>query len=234
MDARESLLKAKRTLGGYLSMPPWDAEALELRGTLHDQAPPPPDIEELTKLALNYRPDLNAYRIGVGFAMADLKLQRANRFADAYLLYQPYTFQSNAPTHLHSPTSWALGITMPVPLYNRNQGNIERARMNIAQTQVQLTALERQVMIDVRQAQREYEVTRAYVDRFERGVLVTARAALDDTRALFLAGELPDVTRFLAAQKEYNDLVRQYRDTAIRHRRSMIGLNTAVGSWVLP
>ncbi len=234
MDARESLLKAQRALGGYFNMPPEDAEAIRLRGSLRDDAPPPPGIEELTRIALTSRPDIVAYRIGVGFAHADLKLQEANRFADAYLLYQPYTFQSNVPVGLKSATSWALGITMPVPLYNRNQGNIERSKLNITQTRIQLAALERQVSIEVRQAQREYEVTRAYLDRFERSVLVSAHAALDDTRKLFVAGELPDVTRFLAVQKEYNDTVRQYRDTALRHRRSMIGLNTAVGSRVLP
>ncbi len=234
MDAREALLKAQRTLGGFLNMPPDAAEAIKLRGTIRDTAPPPPGIEELTQIAMTSRPDLTAFRLGVGFAHADLKLQEANRFADAYLLYQPYTFQSNAPMHLKSPTSWALGITMPVPLYNRNQGYIQRAKLNISQTNIQLAALERQVSIEVRQAQREYEMTKAYLDRFERSVLVSAHAAMEDTRKLFVAGELPDVTRFLAVQKEYNDTVRQYRDTAIRHRRSMIGLNTAVGCRVLP
>jgi cobalt-zinc-cadmium efflux system outer membrane protein len=234
MDAQEALLKALRTLGGYLNMPPEAAEAIKLRGSLRDAAPPPPGIEELTQIALSSRPDLIAYRLGVGFAHADLRLQEANRFADAYLLYQPYTFQSNAPLHLKSATSWALGITMPVPLYNRNQGNIQRAKLNISQTQIQLASLERQASIEVRQAQREYEMTKTYLDRFERSILVAAHAAMEDTRKLFVAGELPDVTRFLAVQKEYNDTVRQYRDTAIRHRRSMIGLNTAVGCRVLP
>ena len=233
MDAEEALLKAKRTLGGYWNLPPDAAEGLEVRGSLRDTAPPPPGIEELTRMALECRPDVVAYRLGVGFAMADLKLQEANRFADAYLLYQPYTFQSNAPMGLKSATSWAVGITMPVPLYNRNQGNIQRASLNISQTQIQLAALQRQVTIDVRQAQREYEVTRAYVDRFEAACSPRpGRRSM--MRKLFVAGELPDVTHFLAVQKEYNDLVRMYRDTAIRHRRSMIGLNTAVGSRVLP
>ena len=62
------------------------------------------------------------------------RLARANRFADAYLLYQPFTYQNNAPFGTQSATSWALGITVPLPVYNRNQGNIERARINIHQS----------------------------------------------------------------------------------------------------
>ena len=85
-----------------------------------------------------------SYRLGVEAALANVKLQRANRFSDAYLLYQPYTFQNNAPYGRQSGTSWALGITVPLPVYNRNQGNIDRARINVTQTQQQLAFLERQ------------------------------------------------------------------------------------------
>ena len=53
------------------------------------------------------RPDVLANRLGVDYAAAGVRLQRANAYSDAYLLYQPYTFQSNAPEHLKSSHSWA-------------------------------------------------------------------------------------------------------------------------------
>ena len=49
------------------------------------------------QLALTSRPDVAAYRLGIAAAEANVGLQRANRFSDAYLLYQPYTYQNNAP-----------------------------------------------------------------------------------------------------------------------------------------
>ncbi len=55
-----------------------------------------------------------------------------------------------------------------------------------------------------------------------------------DSSRLYEEGETPDVTTFLNVQQRFNDLVRLYRDTAVRHRRSMFGLNTAVGSRILP
>ena len=67
----------------------------------------------------------------------------ANRYQDAYLLYQPYTFQNNAPFGKKSATSWALGVTVPLPVYNRNQGNIERARLNVDQSRIELAGIER-------------------------------------------------------------------------------------------
>ncbi len=145
--------------------------ALELRASLRDDAPPPPAATNSSRLALRCRPDVVAYRIGVNVANAALKLQKANRYADAYVLLQPYTFQNNSPTRQSSAYSYAVGVTVPLPLYNRNQGNIERAKVNIEQTQVQLNALERQVVTEVRQAEREYQTTRDYLARLEASVL---------------------------------------------------------------
>ena len=43
------------------------------------------------------------------------------------------------------------------------------------------------------------------------------------------------MVHFLNAQAlERRYLVRQYRDTLIRHRRNMLDLNTAVGQRILP
>ncbi|HWE34964.1 MAG TPA: TolC family protein [Isosphaeraceae bacterium] len=233
MDAEESLRRANRTLGALLEIPPDRAEGIELRGTIHDVAPGPPPIGELTALALATRPDLAAYRLGVRRAEDNVRLQKANRFSDVYLLYQPYTFQNNAPLGLKSATSWALGMTVPLPVYDRNQGNIERARLNVSQTKVELTDRERQAVVEVRQAEREYAVTRAAVARIETELLPAAERVYRDTKGLYLAGEEGAIV-FLNAQREYNDVLRQYRDTLARHRRAMLRLNTAVARRVLP
>ncbi len=233
-DAEEAVRRAKRALGVILNIPPFEAETIELRASLRDSAPPPPSGDELIAMALRCRPDLLAYRIGVPYAKASLELQKANRYADAYVLLQPYTFQNNAPTHQKSAYSFAVGVTVPLPIHNRNQGNIERARININQTQVQLDAFVRQVTNEVVQAEREYTTTRAYLTRLETNVLPTSQKVVANTRRLLTAGELVEVTVLLNTQREANDIVRQFRDTAVRHRRSMFNLNTAVGQRILP
>ncbi len=234
LDAEEALLNAKRAFGVILNMTPLEAEALELRASLRVDEPPLPPSEELAAMALRCRPDVVASRIGVNYANAGLRLQKANRYADAYVLLQPYTFQNNSPNHLKSSYSYAVGATVPLPLYNRNQGNIERAKINIQQTQVQLENIERQVINEVRQAERAYLTTRDLLNRLETKVLPVSKKSVDDTRELFARGEQTDVTILLDVQRRANDIVRQYRDAAVRHRRSMFNLNTAVGQRLLP
>ena len=234
-DAKEGLRKALVALGGYLNLAPDRAEGIQIRASLKELEPPIPPIEELTALALSCRPDVRAYREGINVARASLKLEERNRFADAYVLYQPYTFQNLAYLpNTHSATSWALGVTIPLPVFNRNQGRIARAKINIEQSVVQLQAVERMAIEQVRDAEREYVRTKGFLEDLDRGVIPPARKAMADTEKLFTEGEKPDVTVYLDVQKRYNDLVRLYRDTAVRHRRSMFGLNTAVGARILP
>lgn len=232
-DAEEFLLQKKRTLGELLFLTPEESEQLELRGTIGDRGPPPPSREELYQIALSCRPDLAAYQLGIQAAEANVQLQRANRFSDAYLLYQPYTFQNNAPYRTESATSWAVGLTVPFPIFNRNQGNIERARINVYQSGVQLHWLERKVATEVQQALAEYAVSGRTTRTLRTAVLRGLERATEARRRLFEEGEATKFI-FLDAQRKYNDTAKSYLDSAVRHRRSMLTLNTVVGQRILP
>ncbi len=230
---QEAYKRAKRAFGLQLNMPPEEAERLEFRGSIRDAFPPPPPIDELNRLALVNRPDIMSYRLGVDRAKADVNLARANILPDVYLLYQPYTFQDNTYQGLKSPTSWAVGLTVPVPVYNRNQGVIQRSKLNVTQTMIQLTALEKNVLNDVRQAEQAYIVTLAAVRKSEESVLPDAEMVLADSQRLFKQGEY-NVIELLSEIRSFNDVARQYLDSLVAHRRSMLTLNTSLGQRVLP
>lgn len=231
--ARVTLERTKRDLATLLNIPPSEAPRLQLRGRLAAPGPELPPLDELVRIALADRPDLVAQRLGVVRADAEVALARANRFADVYVLYQPYTFQNLAPFGQQSATSYAFGATVPIPIFNRNQGGVLRSRLAFDQSQVQVAALERQVAAEVVDAHRQYTVTRAALAKLEHEVLPTARQHRDDTLRLFVRGD-SDARASYTAQKDYNEVVRVYRDAAVRHRRSMLKLNTAVGRRVLP
>ncbi len=233
MDAEELLRGNKRNLGVLLNLRASQAEALELHGSLHDSFATPPAVDELIRLAMCNRPDVVAYRMGIERAEADVKLANANRMSDVYVLYQPYTFQDNSPFGKQSANSWALGVTVPLPVYNRNQGNIHRAKINVTQARVELAEREQVVENEVRQAERQYALTRAAIARIEGNLLPAARRVRDDAYRLYIQGE-EDAMVYLNAQREFNEAARQYRDMLLRHRRSMLRVNTAVGQRLLP
>lgn len=85
-------------------------------------APPPPPVDQLVAWAMGNRPDLAAYRLGLTRAQADVRLSQANRLPDVFGLYQPFTYQDNAPFKMPSSRSWAAGVTVTLPIFDRNQG----------------------------------------------------------------------------------------------------------------
>ena len=232
-EAAEALDDAREGLGVLLALSPDETARLEPRGGLRDPAPPPPDLEELQAIALECRPDLRAARLGVTRAGAELALQRANRFDDVYLFYDPITIQDNSPYGAPSARSWAMGLTFALPIFNRNQGNIARAESNIGQSKLELSSLERRAVADVRLADRECRRSRAAIEQIERGILPRAATVLAQRREQFAAGAIT-VDDLEGAIDDAAEVSQSLRDAVVRHRRAMLELNTAVGLRILP
>jgi cobalt-zinc-cadmium efflux system outer membrane protein len=233
IEAGETLSDAWRTLAVLLSIPVEQSEGRELRGTLRDVAAATPPVQQLVSTALAARPDLAAFRLGVQRAQADVKLAEANRMENVFLLVQPYTFQDNSPFDARSAHSWALGLTVPLPVFNRNQGNIERAKLGVSQTQIQLVELERRIVAEVVRAERALAVSRQTVERLEKVTVPKSQRSLAAAEQLFRSGEQGQIV-YLNALRDHNDIVRQYRDALVRHRRMMLRLNTTVGQRIVP
>src|SRR5258708_3359942 len=87
------------------------------------------------------RPDVVAAQAALRKADADLNLQKANRVPDPTLLMQ---YEHEPPD---APNSAGLGVSFPIPLWNRNKGNIlaaqstrEQARLALEKTRSQAAA----------------------------------------------------------------------------------------------
>ena len=101
------------------------------------------------------------------------------------------------------------------------------------QTRIETAALERRVKTEVFDAFEEYRISSKALERIEDEILPMAEKVRTDTLTLFSSGEL-EFNDFVAAQREYNDVVRQYRDSLARHRQAALALNTAVGCRIMP
>ena len=103
----------------------------------------------------------------------------------------------------------------------------------MAQTIIELQGREQQVTAEVRRGYLEYMTTHDAVQRYQNNILPRARRIRDDKLLLFQKGR-ESILAFLSAQKEYNDIVRQYLETTVRNRRSALRLNTALGQRIVP
>ena len=232
-EAEGALQGAQQNLALVLNMPLSEAAKIQVRDFIRDVRPLPISKEALVDRAYESRPDMLAMKLAVERSHADVQLGKANGYPDVYLLWQPYTFQNNSYLGVQSPTSWTLGVTATVPLFNRNQGNVRRAKINVYQTELQKESVKRHVQDDVLDAVREFDLSLQNVIRTEEVVLPAAREVRD---AAFRRWQQRAISalEYLDAQRTFNDTVKAFRDALIRHRRAMLDLNTAVGERVLP
>ncbi|HEU5116893.1 MAG TPA: TolC family protein, partial [Isosphaeraceae bacterium] len=227
------LRKVKRQICEMLAFPIEAADSLELRGSLRDYAPALPPDGELVSLALCQRPDLVAQRMEIHRSLRDVDLAMANRFADAYLVYSPWSYRDNSGVSEKSISSWGAGAFITIPLYNRNQGNVRRARITVLQARSELVVAERRAQVEVLNAVEEYRASKRELDEIEREILPAIRRRRDDAQKRYHSAEI-DADKYLSNRRDFNSIVRHYRDTLVRHRRSMLEVNFAVGQRILP
>ncbi len=232
-EATEAFEDAQEGLAVLLNMPANETSRLQPQGILRDSYPPPPPAEELAVIALKCRPDLLAARLGIGRANAELNLQRANRLDDVYLFYDPITIQDNSPFGKPSASSWAVGLTFSLPVFNRNQGNIARAESNVTQTKIELSSLERRAVAEVRLAEREYRRSREALEQIEKSILPRAQEMVRRKTEQLTAGTI-NADDYQDHLDNAAEVTQGHREALFRHRRAMLDLNTAVGLRLLP
>jgi cobalt-zinc-cadmium efflux system outer membrane protein len=231
-EAETALLQARRRLAVLLAIPPDGADRIQLRGSLHDRCPPLPCTNELIRIALQTRPDLIAYRLGLDRAEADVRLARAEAFDNVFLFYTPFNATDFSPQGKQSATGWGLGAIFPVPLFDRNQGDIARARANVTQTELEREVLERRIANEVQYATTECELSRAEVEQYEQEILPSARTLRDEKYHLFTQGR-ESLDALLEIQEDYDEAVRGYLESLVRHRRDMLRLTVVLGQRIL-
>ena len=136
--------------------------------------PPPKTTDELVSVAVAARPDVSVFRLNV--------CRRGRREAGQGESV-PGCLRAVSALHVSRQCSvqfaelalLGLGATVTAPIYDRNQGNIRRAGVNVEQSRLELQAYERHVVSEVEDAQEEYEVSRAMIERIEKHLLPAAR-----------------------------------------------------------
>lgn len=231
-EANHAVLRTSRVLAQALNLPREQSTTLQLDDELRDTTDLPYQEEALVQMAMQNRPDLTAYRLGISRAEADIHLAEREKYSDVYLLAQPYTLQDNRAYALKSPYSWAVGLTVPLPIFNRNQGNIARTKINLDQTRVEYASVERQIADQVAESVQEFQLSLDGVRELENEIL-PASARVREAALKQFQGGATNAIEYLEVQRQYNEVVRQYRDALVRHRRSMLDLNSAVGMRVL-
>jgi len=126
-----------------------------------------------------------------------------------------------------------LFFSVPLPVFNRNQGEIARAGSEKEKAARSLTALETTVAGEVASAYEEFESSRQLLIEIERDLLQPTADVRTTTTYVYQAGAT-SLLEVLDAQRAFNDTMDTYFSAQASYRRAQAKLALAVNKDVLP
>ena len=214
--AREQALSDLRQQLGYESVP----ADYDVAGAFEYQ-PLTVTIEQLQMKALNNRPDLRAVVQGVTAASSQHELAKANGKQDV-------TGSTNY-AHVNSISALTFSVTVPLPIFDRNQGEIARTQIAMSQAQEQQVAARGQVLTDVRDAYEAFKVSDRIAQYFTSGYLDIATKSRDISAYAYNRGAIP-LLDFLDAERSFRATQLGYRQAVAAYLTALEQLRAVIGS----
>src|SRR6266849_9219771 len=198
--AKLQSMAALRQLLGFETVPDY----YDVQGTLGYQ-PVHADLKELKNVAAINRPDLRAAQQAVTAAESQLALQKANGKMD---ITGTFDYSHTAATN-----TGAFFYNMPLPIFNRNQGEIARAQFGITQAQEQASETAQQVLTDVVTAFANLQTNDQIIQLYQGGYVDQARQSRDISEYAYHKGA--------ASLLDYLDSERTYRANQLAYRQAL-------------
>ena len=184
----------------------------------------PLDPVQLGSLARERRPDLRGLQAAQARSQADMRLQIAQGKID-YTLGAQYSHQRVTPG---TASSVSVFVSAPLPIFNRNQGEIARAERESQQWAARLQALATSVDTEVRNAYEQYRASKDLLENIETNMLNQAGEVRRTTEYSYRRGEA-SLVEFLDAQRAFNDTMQSYNQARADYARSLYLIDSITG-----
>lgn len=235
-QAKEITLKnAKTNLALLLGRPAIDASVQTATKLRDFKMPELPPVESLIKEALVQRPDLNALRLALSKSDSDSELAHAQvwdniNWSFGLTRQGPNSANPNDPNSQQQPSalSWQTTLQIPLPVFNRSQGNIQKAAVSRAQAEKQIAALELLIHQEIDSSFDQLKLNRHLIAEYEEKQLEAARVVRNSQQTQFGTGNAALLDYFDAIGAYYTTLS-SYYDAVGECRRNVSRLQSSVG-----
>ncbi|HZQ18580.1 MAG TPA: TolC family protein [Terriglobales bacterium] len=218
--ARVQALVGLRELLGYDAVP----ADFDVAGDLEYQ-PLKSGREDLQAEALRLRPDFRAAQLGVTAAKSQIGLAKANGKVD---VTGTYDF-----THVSGENTTSVFVNFPLPIFDRNQGEIARTQYALTQAQEQQNSASDTVLSDVSNAFEAVKSNDEVVQLYTSGYLKEAQDSRDISEYAYKRGAA-SLLDYLDAERSYRSTQLAYRQALASYMTSLEELKEAVGTRSLP
>jgi cobalt-zinc-cadmium efflux system outer membrane protein len=238
LDATRQLLATRVDIAGLQlkALAGMGPEApLGVRGDLASGAPPP-SADEAMRQALTSRPDLDVARADIATGLARIRKEQAEARWDASVNVgyqrQDFGYDLNGLTSSGATRPiqdvfhyFGAGVSIMLPVRNRNQGNIAAAEADARAAERRLDFAELIVRQEVAAALAQYEAARRSLEIYERGVRDVATGNLAVVRQTYELGRgtlldvITEQRRYIDVENGYTDTLKQIYDARVEIAR---------------
>jgi len=192
-----------------------------------------PALAELQRQALSSRPDLQFALLGADRARANQALARAQRWEDWTVgvgLEQGRQVIDGGPPQGSSRVI-GLSLSIPLPLRNRNQGNIAETAAAGEQAAARIEALKLSVANEVARAYAETERLQQALSEYRSSMLGVSARNVRLAQQGYDQGLIPvgDVVRI---QRQHGELNIAYLNTLDQYLQALARLRSATGNFL--
>jgi cobalt-zinc-cadmium efflux system outer membrane protein len=184
---------------------------------------PPVDLNltQLKETALVNRPEIRVAEAQLALAGASIKLERSEAKGEV----TPYVGYKRVGVD----NTVLAGVTVPLPMGNRNQSGIARAEAEQKVAETNLNLVRNRTLAEVEAAYRAYETAREQVRAYEAGLLKQA----DESREIQLGAYQEGATELITlieAQKTRTEVRANYYRAIFDYYTSIFQLELATGT----
>jgi outer membrane protein, heavy metal efflux system len=185
-----------------------------------------PTLDEMRKIALDTRPDLQAAMQAVDKAQTDHKLAMANGSTDPTF---GFDFGRNPPIDAY----FGVSVTIPLRFFDKNQGEKLRTQLDLDRNQRLLDAAQAQVFSDVDSAYATLNSSLTLLQPYRTKYLQQA-VRVRDTISFSYQNGGASLLDFLNAESEYRTVQLSYVNLVGSYLTAASQLNFSVGREVIP
>lgn len=168
-------------------------DSLNITGTLSEPTGLPAKITDVA-----VRGDYRAAKANAEAARQGVELAKANKWEDISVGFTlAHDRSEDAPSGLERDTMLGLKFSLPLPIYNKNEGQIREATAAAQRTEKEIEAVAAQARAEAAVARSEMAALAKIVADFNEKLIPAARQIEDQLRANYAAGliPLPEVIR---------------------------------------
>jgi cobalt-zinc-cadmium efflux system outer membrane protein len=235
-DVQEAILRlrtAKTTLRTLLASPDL-TEDFDVEGELSfaevDMA-----LADLRELAIRNRPDLHSAETQRKKAEADVRLAVANSYTDISLAIGYHHTEPSLPKWINplfpqgpSEDSIGLGVSFPIRIFDRNQGEIARTRAEAIRVASLVEAIRNQIISEVEISYAAFRASRERARLYEHVYLAKGRELREIAEFAYNRGAT-SLLDLLEVNRTYRELQLAYSQVLASYLTGLHQLNSAVG-----